>query len=32
MIKALIMDDKQKLREVLNIKLKQYCSDVKILG
>lgn len=32
MIKALIIDDEQKLREVLKIKLEQYCPDVKILG
>ncbi len=32
MINALIIDDEQKLREVLKIKLAQYCPDVNILG
>lgn len=32
MINALIIDDEQKLREVLKIKLEQFCPDVNILG
>lgn len=32
MINALIIDDEQKLREVLKIKLGQFCKDVNILG
>ncbi len=31
MIKAVIIDDEQKLREVLRIKLNQFCPDINIL-
>lgn len=31
MYSAIIIDDESKLREVLNIKLKQYCPEIKVL-
>jgi len=31
MYQALIIDDEQKLREVLNIKLNQFCPEIKVL-
>jgi len=32
MYTAIIIDDEPKLREVLNIKLNQFCPDIKVLG
>lgn len=32
MYKALIIDDEQKLREVLNIKLNQFCPEIEVVG